>query len=299
MIAPSELILNPDGSIYHLHLRPEHIADHVIVVGDPDRVAMVSQYFDSIEYRLQKREFVTHTGYVGKTRITVISSGIGTDNVDILLNELDALVNIDLETREVRPQTAHKRLQMIRIGTSGSLQAEIPIDSFLVSESGIGLDTLNCFYSFGQTPLENNIAQNLQAKLGLPFQPYCVSLRENEWQGSLRLQEQIAFDMLGGNTVSCPGFYGPQGRVVRLDIRNPQFIATLQDFENPYLKGGITNFEMETSAYYAFCRMLGHDMISLNAILANRALNQFSQNPSAIVDKLIRIVLERIEGLKD
>jgi uridine phosphorylase len=296
MLASSELILNPDGSIYHLHLRPEHIADTIIVVGDPDRVGMVSKYFDSLEYQLQKREFVTHTGYVGKTRLTVISSGIGTDNVDILLNELDALVNIDLDTCEIRPQNEHKRLKIIRVGTSGSLQTHIPIDSLLISIAGIGLDTLNCFYQFQQTDVESHITKNLQTALKLPFQPYCISLEENDWQGSTRLKNQLAFDMLEGNTVSCPGFYGPQGRVIRLDIRNPQFINTLQQFENPYLKGGITNFEMETSAYYAFCRMLGHDMISLNAILANRITNQFSKNPTSIVDKLIKTILERLSS---
>jgi uridine phosphorylase len=294
MLASSELILNPDGSIYHLHLRPEHIADTILVVGDPDRVRMVSKYFDSLDYQLQKREFVTHTGYVGKTRLTVISSGIGTDNVDILLNELDALVNIDLHTREIRPQNEHKRLKIIRIGTSGSLKADIPVNSLLISTAGIGLDTLNCFYQFGQTPLETRLTEELQTALDLPFQPYCISLPENDFAGSIQLKEKLAFDMQEGNTVSCPGFYGPQGRVIRLDIRNPQFISTLQQFESPYLKGGISNFEMETSAYYAFCRMLGHDMISLNAILANRVSNQFSENPALVVDKLIRTVLERL-----
>ena len=293
MIAESELILNSDGSVYHLHLLPEQIADTIIVVGDPDRVAMVSKYFDEIEFKIQKREFVTHTGRIGKNRISVISSGIGTDNIDILMNELDALVNIDLKTRETKDGNEHKTLNIIRIGTSGCLKPEIELDSLLVSESAIGLDTLNCFYQFWQSKTENSITGNLQIKLDLPFQPYCISLKENDSKGSVKLQEQIAFDMIPGNTITCPGFYGPQGRKLRMEVRNETYMDILSQFKNRYL-GGLTNFEMETSAYYAFSRMLGHNMISLNAIVANRATGQFSSNPEKTVDNLIRKVLERV-----
>jgi uridine phosphorylase len=297
MIAESELILNPDGSIYHLHLLPEQIADKIIVVGDPDRVGMVSKYFDSIEHKVQKREFITHTGRVGKTKVTVISSGIGPDNVDILLNELDALVNIDLKTRVICPQNERKSLNIIRIGTSGSIKAEIPVNSLVASVAGIGLDNLAAFYHFWQSPAERQISQKLQEKLKLSFQPYCIRMKDNDLQGSVRLKEKLAFDMIEGNTLTSPGFYGPQGRILRMEILNPDFIKTLQNFKNPSLKGGFTNFEMETSAYYAICRMLGHYMISLNAILANRAVGQFSENPQAIVNQLIVKVLERIESL--
>lgn len=297
MLAESELILNPDGSIYHLHLLPEQIANNVIVVGDPDRVAMVSKYFDEIEYQGQKREFVTHTGRVGRARITVISSGIGPDNVDILLNELDALVNIDLKTRLIRPLTEHNTLNIIRIGTSGSLKADIPVDSLVVSMTGVGMDNLSAFYHFWQTGAEREVSQKLQEKLKLSFMPYCIRLKDNDLQGSIRLKEKIAFDMIEGNTLTSPGFYGPQGRALRMETLNPDFIKILQNFKSPYLKGGFTNFEMETSAYYAFSRMLGHNMISLNAILANRAVLQFSENPQAIVNQLIVKVLERIESL--
>jgi uridine phosphorylase len=291
-ILESELILNPDGSVYHLHLRPEHLAPTVIVVGDPERVPKVSQYFDSIEFTVHKREFVTHTGYIGKKPITVISSGIGTDNVDILMNELDALVNVDLQKRKIKKK--HKSLNIIRIGTSGSLQAGIPIDSYLASEAAVGLDSLMCFYSLPQSPIEISMAKKLQKDMKLPFKPYWINLINDE--GAYYLLNQIATEeFVRGTTVTCPGFYAPQGREIRLGVKNPKFIAHLQKFKCRYLKGGgLTNFEMETAGYYALCRLLGHKMISLNAIVANRALGTFSKNPEAVTDGLIRTVLERI-----
>ncbi|MES2734063.1 MAG: nucleoside phosphorylase, partial [Bacteroidota bacterium] len=265
MLPASELILHPDNSVYHLGLRPEDIADTILVVGDPERVAKITQYFDVVELRINRREFVTHTGRLGSKRLTVISSGIGTDNVEILLTELDALVNIDLLKREVK--TEKKRLQIIRIGTSGSLQTDIPVDSCVASASAIGLDTLMCFYQLLQTESQQVLTQTLQGQLGLPFQPYCVS-------GSAALKAHYGYDMFEGNTVTCPGFYAPQGREIRLALKIPQLVNILRTFR--YEGYRLTNFEMETAGYYALCQLLGHDMISLNAIVANRITNQFS-----------------------
>jgi uridine phosphorylase len=297
-IPDSELILNPDGSIYHLNLRPEHIADTVIVVGDPERVPKVSKYLDAIEFKLHKREFVTHTGNLGKRRITVISSGIGTDNVEILLNELDALVNVDFKEREWRGWEKHRSLDIIRIGTSGSLQAAIEVDTVLASESTIGLDTLMCFYDIDQSSIENQITTSLQEKLNLPFQPYCIHLPTSEYQGSLNLLNKLTAtdEVLRGTTITCPGFYAPQGRKIRLNPKNPDFISILQNFKSLHLPNGLTNFEMETAGYYALCRMLGHSMVSMNAILANRITNKFSSNPEKVVDTLIKKVLDKLSN---
>jgi uridine phosphorylase len=283
MIPASELILNANGSIYHLGLRPEDLADTVLVVGDPERVSMISRYFDGVELRINRREFVTHTGHIGNKRLTVISSGIGTDNVEILMTELDALVNVDLMSREVK--TARKRLQIIRIGTSGSLQADIPVDSYVASASAIGLDTLMCFYQLPQTEIQQAITQTLQQRLGLPFQPYCVA-------GSADLKARFGYDMFDGNTVTCPGFYAPQGREIRLALKIPGLVSELNGFD--YNGYRLTNFEMETAGYYALCQLLGHDMLSLNAIVANRIAHQFSSDGEKVIDELIRKVLERL-----
>ncbi len=282
-ISETDLILNPDGSVYHLNLLPKHISDTVIAVGDPGRVYMVSQYFDEIEFEMNKREFITHVGkYKGK-RVTVISTGIGTDNIEIFFNELDALVNVDLKTRE--PKTRKKKLKVIRIGTSGSLQEDIAVGTHLISTMAVGLDNLMTFYDFPMDDMEAGLAHDIQKKTGLPFMPYVVS-------GSEELINQIGFDMEKGNTVTCPGFYAPQGRTVRLPIRFPKLLEDL----NYYHKGDfwLTNFEMETSAYYAMARMLGHETVSVNAIIANRMKNKFSKNPSKVVEALIEKVLERI-----
>lgn len=282
-IPDSELILNPDGSVYHLSLLPEHIADTVIAVGDPGRVHQVSQYFDSVDFEMNKREFITHTGYLNKKRITVISSGIGTDNVEILMTELDALVNIDLKKRE--PRKKPRSLNIIRIGTSGSLQEDIRVGSYVAAEHAVGLDTLGFFYPYQQSDKEMHIARSIQETLTLGFTPYVV-------RGSDKLLEKYAFDMVKGNTVTAPGFYAPQGRQLRLSINHPRLVDQLMYFheENFWL----TNFEMETAGYYALGRMMGHQMISLNAIVANRARNTFSKNPLKIVDGLIKKVLSRI-----
>lgn len=284
MLQASELILNPDGSVYHLNLLPEDIGDTIIVVGDQDRVQEVSKYFDSIELKKQKREFNTHTGRLGNHRISVISSGIGTDNVDILMNELDALVNIDLTSKEIK--THLKSLQIIRIGTSGSLQADIPLDSLLVSENGIGLDNLMNFYELPQNDVEKELTQQLQVALNLKFQPYCVSAAET------LMQKHANQDFIKGNTLTCAGFYAPQGRELRLKPKYENLIQTLNQFDYQHFQ--LTNFEMETAAYYAFGRMLGHQMLSFNAIVANRITGEFSKNPHQAIEKLIQKVLENV-----
>lgn len=282
-IPESELIINKDGSIYHLNLKPENIADTIITVGDPGRVYKISQHFDEMEFEMNFREFITHTGYYKGKRITVISTGMGTDNIEIVLTELDALVNIDLKNR-VEKKTKRK-LKIIRLGTSGSLQEDIPVGSYLVSEYAIGFDMLMHFYKLSQTDFENSISDALYKKVNLPFRPYCV-------KGSALLNEQFGFDMIQGNTVTCPGFYAPQGRKIRLELRMNDFMEELNYFHEGNF--WLTNFEMETAGYYAMGRLLGHEIISLNAIISNRIKSQFADNPNKIIDKLIKMVLERV-----
>ena len=287
-IPESELILNPDGSVYHLSLLPEHISDTIITVGDPDRVAQVSRFFESVEVNIRKREFITHTGYYRGKRITVISTGIGTDNLDIVINELDALVNIDLVSRTVKEEKTP--LHLIRIGTSGALQESIPVGSHLVTEYAIGLDALMQFYPLVQTGYEANVSTTLQESLGLGYQPYCV-------RASDILREQLGFNMVPGHTVTCPGFYAPQGRSLRLGLKVENLIQKLQHFtvEQPnHDIFRLTNFEMETAGLYALGRLLGHEVISLNAIVANRITHQFADDPEAILDELILNTLDRL-----
>jgi len=280
-ISPTDLILNPDGSVYHLNLLPRHIADTVIAVGDPNRVSMIGEYLDSIEYEINKREFITITGkYKGK-RVTVISTGIGTDNVEMVLTELDALVNIDLKTRE--PRARKKKLRIIRLGTSGALQEDIAVGSHVISEFGIGLDNLMMFYRFSMNEWECELAGEIHRQVRLPFQPYVV-------EGSASLLKQFGPDMVTGNTVTCPGFYAPQGRQVRAQTALPDLLDKLTFFH--YQDFWLTNFEMETSAYYALGRLLGHDVISLNAIIANRVKNMFAKDPYAVVRSLIEKTLD-------
>lgn len=282
-ISETDLILNSDGSVYHLSLLPKNISDTIITVGDPSRVYMVSQFFDEVEFEMNKREFITHVGKYNNKRVTVISTGIGTDNIEIFFNELDALVNIDLKTREPKPRK--KKLKIVRIGTSGALQEDIPVGSHLVSDYAVGLDNLMNFYDLPMDDFETGVAHDIQKKTGLPFMPYVV-------RGSEALRESIGNGMLVGNTVTCPGFYAPQGRELRLPIRFPKLLEDL----NYYHKGEfwLTNFEMETSGYYALGRLLGHDVVSANAIIANRIKNKFSKNPNKVIESLIEKVLERI-----
>jgi uridine phosphorylase len=284
-ISETDLILNEDGSVYHLNLLPKHISDTIITVGDPNRVYRVSQYFDDIEFEMNQREFITHVGKFNGKKITVISTGIGTDNIEIVLTELDALVNIDLKTRE--PKSRKKKLKIIRIGTSGALQEDIPLGAHLLTEYAVGLDNLMSFYDLEMTESEAAIAKDIQRKTNLPFSPYVV-------KGSETLKNLIGEDMVIGNTVTTPGFYAPQGREVRIPIKYPKLLEELNYYHNKAQDFWLTNFEMETAGYYAMGRLLGHDVLSLSAIIANRVKNKFSKDPNKVVDSLIKKVLERI-----
>ncbi len=279
----SELILNKDGSVYHLSLRPQDIADTILTVGDPTRVHKVSQYFDEITFEMNKREFITHTGLYKGKKITVMSTGMGTDNVEILMTELDALANINLKKRENKAKK--KSLKIIRLGTSGALQQDIPVDSLLVTQYAIGLDTLMYFYNLKRTEAEANVEAALQLEAELPFRPYCV-------EGSSSLLKHFSDKMIVGNTVTCPGFYGPQGRQLRTPIKYPNLGDKLSAFH--YGDLWLTNFEMETSGYYALGRLMGHEVISCNAIIANRISNKFSKNSDKTIEKMIKTVLEKV-----
>lgn len=278
-IAESELIINPRGAVYHLDLRPEEIAGTVVTVGDPDRVKEVSKHFDSIEIKRQHREFISHTGLVGKKRLTVLSSGIGPDNIDIVINELDALANIDFETRQIKSQLTP--LNIIRIGTSGSLQTDIPVDGFVASTHGLGIDNLLNFYRHEQNDEEQQLLQSFVTHTQMHGQmsyPYISSAA-----GSLL--KHFVNNFHQGITVTCPGFYGPQGRVLRLGVRNPGLVNRLTDFR--FGQHRVTNFEMETSAIYGLGKLLGHNCLAINAIVANRVKQEFSKDGKAAVEKLI------------
>jgi len=284
-ISESDLILNPDGSIYHLNLLPEDIADTVITVGDPDRVAEVSKRFDSIELKKGKREFITHTGYLGKNRITVLSTGIGTDNIDIVLNELDALVNIDLKSRT--PRTELKSLNIIRIGTSGTLQEDIPVDSILVSKFGLGLDALMNYYLHKVSGDEHMLLDGIKSHFHhiKGINPYITSADET-------LVKKYAQDLPYGITITAPGFYAPQGREVRAQNAIPNLIELLKTFRSGNYR--ITNLEMETAGIYALSKALGHKALSVNAILASRVRFEFSKDPQKIITKTIEHVLSNL-----
>lgn len=284
-ISETDLVLNSDGSVYHLSLLPRHISDTVLTVGDPSRVNFITQFFDSIEFEMNRREFITQVGTYNGKRITVISTGIGTDNVEIFFNELDALVNIDLKTRE--PKSRKRKLKIIRIGTSGALQEDVPVGAHLVSEYAVGLDNLMTFYDLKQDEWEKGIGEDIQKKVKLPFTPYVV-------KGSDALRKQIAVDMIVGNTVTAPGFFAPQGRILRIPIKFPKLLEDLNYYHNKSSDFWLTNFEMETAGYYALGRLLGHEVLSVNAIIANRIKNKFSKDPNKIVEGLIKKVLERV-----
>jgi uridine phosphorylase len=288
-IAESELIINKRGAIYHLDLRPEELAATIFTVGDPDRVSAVSKHFDSIEHKAQHREFVSHTGYIGKKRVTVISTGIGTDNIDIVLNELDALANIDLATRTVKPQITS--LTIIRMGTSGALQKDIPVDSFVASTHGLGIDNLLNFYRHDDNEEDNTLLQSFTTQTQLHHrlaQPYISG-------ASPSLLRHFVEGFHQGITVTCPGFYGPQGRVLRLGLSQPELIDRLTGFS--YGPHRITNFEMETAGIYGLSRLLGHHCLSLSAIVANRISRTFSPDGNAAVERLIRETLRIVENL--
>ncbi len=285
-IGESELILNGDGTIFHLHLKAENIADNIILVGDQGRVEMVSAYFDKITFKAQNREFVTHTGSYKGTPITVLSTGIGTDNIDIVVTELDALVNIDLNERI--PKAKHHRLNLVRIGTSGALQADIPVDTPVVSETSIGFDGLLNFYA-GRDKLGN---EDLQAAF----------LKHTKWDSKLtrpyfvnaskELVDKIGFDMRKGMTISAPGFYGPQGRILRLNTIDPDLNAKISAFE--YEGKKIMNYEMESSAIAGLAKLMGHNALTVCSIIANRMRKEYSVDYKKGVEKLVVTVLDRL-----
>jgi uridine phosphorylase len=283
MIQESELIINKRGAIYHLDLLPEELADTIITVGDQNRVKKISRHFDSLEYERQHREFITHTGFFGKKRISVVSTGIGPDNIDIVMNELDALANIDLETRHVKPSLTS--LKILRVGTSGSLQKDIHVDSFVAATHGLGLDNLLHFYRFENNDAEKQILQHFITHTQINSdisQPYISA-------ASSSLLKHFVEGFHHGITVTCPGFYAPQGRVLRLGLANPELINRLTQFQ--FGNNRITNFEMETSAIYGLGKLLGHQCLSLNVIVANRVSKAFSKDSEAAIEKLIEKVL--------
>ncbi len=288
-IAESELIINERGAIYHLNCTPNEVAGTIITVGDPNRVKEVSKYFDRIEFKNEHREFITHTGYIGNKRLTCVSTGIGPDNIDIVLNELDALVNIDFEKRIIHEQLTP--LNIIRLGTSGSLQKEIPVDGFVAGTHGLGLDNLMNFYRTQNNEEEKQLLHafntHTQLSSGNIF-PYIH-------MASIHLLKYFTHNYHQGITVTCPGFYGPQGRVLRLGLAHPQLIDSLTTFT--FGNHRISNFEMETSAIYGLCTALGHQCLSLNAIVANRISKEFSRDGALAVENLIKQSLEIIEGI--
>lgn len=288
-IASSELILNPDGSIYHLNLKPENIADTIITVGDQDRVAKVTAYFDEILFETQKREFKTQTGIYKGRKMTVISTGIGIDNIDIVINELDALANIDLETREIKPK--HHKLNMVRIGTSGGIQPHAELDKFVMSEAGVGFDGLLHYYKNDITNIEATkaLCEHLKVSSKKP-QPYIVD-GDADLMNLFKTDEKV----IPGYTGTNLGFYGPQGRTLRLETQDPDFIDQLVNFR--FQDKTITNLEMETSAIYAMAKLLGHAALSMNAIIANRSTGNFSKDPKATVDALIQFTLDKLSKL--
>lgn len=285
-IAESELIINSRSAIYHLGVRPEELADTIIVVGDPERVKKVSAHFDRIEHHLQHREFITHTGYIGNKHLSVISTGIGPDNIDIVFNELDALANIDFETRQIKDKLT--KLSIIRFGTSGSLQADIPVDSFVASSHGLGLDNLLNFYSYEKTEADKAMIDAFISHTNLDTtitNPYAFS-------GSKMLLQKFGDGFHQGITVTCPGFFGPQGRVLRLGLSSPGLVDKLTHFSHHNHR--ITNFEMETSAIYGLGKLMGHECLSINVIIANRVVKEFSKDSEAAVKKMIEKALEAL-----
>jgi uridine phosphorylase len=285
-IPSSELILNPDGSIYHLNLLPEDLAQKVIFVGDPDRVESVSQHFDTIRVKKHKREFVTHTGIYRGKEISVISTGIGTDNIDIVVNEIDALVNIDLPTRTIKDKKTS--LEIIRIGTSGSIQDEIDVDSFLISQFAIGMDSMMLFYEFENRSDEEELYCLFAGHL-IDFEaditmPYCFGAHTELMKKFSELNKGI--------TLTHNGFYAPQGRALRGKRVLPNYIEIMQKFKSRF--GKITNFEMETAGIYGLSSMLGHKALSINLILANRPKGTFTNNYQEKMDELILLTLDKI-----
>jgi uridine phosphorylase len=289
-IAESELIINDRGAVYHINCRPEEIADTIILVGDPGRVKEVSKYFDSIEYENQHREFIVHTGFIGAKRLTCVSTGIGPDNIDIVLNELDALVNIDFETRTIKENLT--TLKIIRFGTSGSLQKDIPVDSLVASTFGLGLDNLMHYYRRESNEVESQLLQSFNTHTQLESSKIYPYIQ----MASIQLLKHFTQPYHQGITVTCPGFYGPQGRILRLNLAYPLLIDQLSNFRLGNHR--ITNFEMETSAIYGLGKLLAHQCLSLNVIVANRITKDFSKNSGLAVENLIKQSLQIIADSK-
>ncbi len=289
IIAESELIINNRGAVYHLDVTPDELATTIITVGDPGRVQQVSKHFDSIEVQQQHREFIMHTGYIGAKRISVVSTGIGPDNIDIVMNELDALANINFATRTIKPQLTS--LRIFRLGTSGSLQSDIPVDSFVAGTHGLGIDNLLHFYRHQNNEEERQLLSHFINHTGFGnahSQPYISS-------ASASLLKHFAQPYHHGITVTCPGFYGPQGRVLRLGLQHPNFINELTSFR--FGNHIISNFEMETSAIYGLGKLLGHQCLSVNVIVANRVNKTFTKQAATAVENLIINSLEIISSI--
>ncbi|MET3113818.1 uridine phosphorylase [Pedobacter sp. CG_S7] len=281
----SDLVINEDSSIYHLNLLPEDVAETVITVGDPNRVSEITKHFDSIELKKGKREFITHTGLLGKKRITVISTGIGTDNIDIVINELDALVNIDFETRTVKENLTS--LNIIRIGTSGAVQPDLPMGTILASSFGLGFDSLMNYYLHEVSGEVHNLLEAIKMHFSTDrnIHPYLTA-------ADPVLLKTIGRDFVHGITATAPGFYAPQGRQLRAKNAVPNFIDMISNFKQG--PDRITNLEMETAGIYGLSKVLGHKALSINAILASRVSFEFSKNPQKIVENAIKMILERL-----
>lgn len=279
-IGASEMIINDRGAIYHLNVRPEEIADTIITVGDPERVAHVSQYFDRIEHVCAHREFITHTGYIGNKRLSVMSTGIGPDNIDIALNEVDALVNIDFATRTIKAEK--KSVSIVRMGTCGSLQGEVGVDQLVAGTHGLGIDNLLHFYNQNNNEEENAILAAFESHTQINSHkvfPYIASASAN-------LLKHFTEGYTQGITVTCPGFYGPQGRILRMPLAMPNLVDQMTSFR--YGNHHIANFEMETSAIYGLCNLLGHHCLSINVIVANRVKKEYSKDMAKAVDHMIQ-----------
>ena len=288
-IGASELIINDRGAIYHLNVRPEEIADTIITVGDPERVASVSKYFDRIEHKLAHREFITHTGTIGQKRISVLSTGIGPDNIDIALNEIDALVNINFDTRTINDQK--KSVSIIRMGTCGSLQGEVGVNELVAGTHGLGIDNVLHFYERENNEEEKAILAAFDEHTNISshkIQPYIAS-------ASAGLLKHFTEGYSHGITVTCPGFYGPQGRILRLPLKMPNLVDQMTSFS--YGQHRIANFEMETSAIYGLCNLLGHQCLSINVIIANRVKKEYSKDMSKAVDHMIQKSLGILAGI--
>ena len=288
-IEASELIINDRGAIYHLNVRPEELAETIITVGDPERVASISKYFDKVEFKLAHREFITHTGLIGNKRISVVSTGIGPDNIDIALNEIDALVNIDFATRIINEQK--KSVSIIRMGTCGSLQGEVGVDQLVAGTHGLGIDNLLHFYSVQNNEEEKAILNAFEKHTQITshaIQPYIAT-------ASAGLIKYFTEGYSHGITVTCPGFYGPQGRILRLPLKMPNLVDQMTSFS--YDNHRIANFEMETSAIYGLCNLLGHQCLSINVIIANRVKKEYSKDMGKAVDQMIQKSLAIIAGI--